>query len=62
MLSGFLNEYLSQTEDADKDLGDEAANSQDGEADGMQGEDAENTILQDCFQAIVDTLANHNPR
>ena len=57
---GFLNEYLSQRDDEDGEG--EGEEQEEAEEEGQMPDESSNTMLQNCFTAIVDTLSHHNPR
>ena len=64
-VAALLNDYLSQNED--EKLDPEHSTQQEMRSPGAEeememAEDSNNAVLQNCFTAIVDTLAHTNPQ
>ena len=57
-----LNEYLTTGEDANGVETEDRAQSQEDDEDATENATGSDDMLKNCFTAIVDTLANTNPR
>jgi len=65
LVTALLNDYLSENED--EKLDPEHSTQQEIRSPGVEeemqmAEDSNNAVLQNCFAAIVDTLAHTNPQ